>query len=218
MQTKVKQLETRTFRFTHDFLFSVNLALVATLEGNQKPNRFFSLLDSGQESLQYRLNALLRLHPHSQMGAYSAFLFVALAIALAIFLALRVCSMISLIEKLLRAIAAVISLLALPLAWLFVSYMTERLPQPLSQHHIAFMELAAVTALVVYIGRKPEAPRWPAVFLLILYFSFWYVFISGGPYFWRDPFKLIFSIAGLSASYVGIISRHRSTPSPSSMA
>src|SRR5258707_932820 len=58
-------------RYAHEFLFSLNVALVAKLEGNQEPNRLFSFFDSGEISLQSKINGFLHLHPHHAGGAKS---------------------------------------------------------------------------------------------------------------------------------------------------
>jgi hypothetical protein len=55
-------------RLVHGFLFSLNISLVVRLGTAQTSS------SSLETSLQAWINAMLNLHPHSNMGGYTAFL------------------------------------------------------------------------------------------------------------------------------------------------
>jgi hypothetical protein len=77
-------------RYIHEILFCLNLALVLKLEGNQKPNKFFSFLEAGESLLKFKINASLHLHPHDAFGAHLAFLLLTVVLASLLFAVLQV--------------------------------------------------------------------------------------------------------------------------------
>jgi hypothetical protein len=197
----------RQSRYAHAFLFSLNLALVFKLEGNQRPNRFFSFFENGEASLQIKVNALLHLHPHNAVGANTAFLILALALAALILLILTVLLRLPSFERLFRSTAGAISLIALPVAWLCVSQLLG-VPAPLPNppNVLLYAELiGAVATAILYLYAKWPAPAWLSVVLLGVHFGFWNWIVSGGPYFWRDPFRLVFPLVGLAATLLWAI-------------
>jgi hypothetical protein len=204
---KNQPLQTSFLRRVHEFLFSLNLALVVMLEGNQKPNRVFSLLESTELPLQLRINGSLHLYPHDRVGANIAFLTLALGLTVLIFLLLRASSTTSFVTEFLRSIAGFVSLLALPISWLFVAhllgppFMTSNPPPAL-----LLLELAVVIvcAILYAYGRWP-IPAWFTIALLALHYTLWGWIVSGGPYFWHDPFTLIFPIAGFCSSTIWVL-------------
>jgi hypothetical protein len=187
-------------RHAHELLFSLNLALVLKLEGNQKPNRLFSFLDFGEVSLQFKINGYLHLHPHHAVGANTAFLILALGPALLIFLVLRVLSRATIIEHLFRSAAGIVSLTALPIAWLVVTYVLG-VDSPIRvTTSLFYLELCAVVlCAVLYVTAKWPAPKWLSFLLTALHFAFWSGVVSG-PYFWLAPFSVIFPAAGFFAT------------------
>ncbi len=189
-------------RYAHEFLFSLNVALVAKLEGNQEPNRLFSFFDSGEISLQSKINGFLHLHPHHAVGANTAFLILALGMALCIFLVLRIASRTRVTEQLVRTAAGIVSLLVLPIAWLSVTNLlgaASGLPNP--SHPLLWLELLIVTVCaVLYLDARWPFPQWFGLLLLAVHFGFWNWIVSGGQYFWRDPFRLAFPLAGFAAT------------------
>ncbi len=198
----IQPRETSYPRYVHEFLFSLNIALVAKLEGNQKPNKLFSLLDSHEVTMQLKINAYLHLHPHHQVGANSAFFAIALSLALCIFLVLRISSSTYLSRQFLRTVAGFLSLLALPASWLYVAHLLgsfSLLPNP--PYALLLLELLSVTVCAaLYLYSKWPLPAWGTIALLLLHYSFWNWLVSGGPLFWRDPFRLIFPMAGFCSS------------------
>lgn len=147
---KIHETQTSYLRYAHEFLFSLNIALVAKLQGNQKPNRFFFWVDTGESSLQSKLNSHLHLHPHSPIGANLAFVVLALGMALCLFLLLRVLSSTVLVGRFLRSAAGIVSLLFLPVSWLCVTQLIPVLPPlPNPPHTLLVLELLAVSAFAV---------------------------------------------------------------------
>ncbi|SRR5216683_2577431 len=195
-------MRTSYLRYLHEFFFSLNIALVAKLEGNQKPNKFFSLLESGESSLRLRINTYLHMHPHSDIGGNTAFLALTLGLALCIFLLLRISSRTSLTKKLLQ-LAGLVSLFALPASWLYVTqFVGSTTPSANLLRGLLLPELLAATICgAVYMYGRWPLQVWGSVALLVLHFSYWDA-VCFGPYFWRAPFQSLFAIAGLCSSLV----------------
>jgi hypothetical protein len=189
-------------RHAHEILFCLNLALVFKLEGNQSPNGFLSLLDFGEITLQSRINSYLHLHPHHAFGANTAFLLLVLVLASLMFVLLRVLLASSLIARVFNSVAGVISLVALAIGWLCVAGrigVTPPLPNP--PHWLLYLELVAVAGCaVLYFAGTWRIPVWLTIVLLALHFAYWGFIVSGGPYFWREPFRLVFPVAGFFAT------------------
>jgi len=192
-----ESMSTGHLSYFYQFLFALNIVLVAILEGNQRPNRLFSVLEYGEAGLGTRVNAFLHLHPHSNVGANGAFFVYALVWATCLFLLLRITSGTHLAQRFLRSLGGIVSLLALPLSWLYVSHLLgwdsflPGLPRGL-----LFLELlAAIVCAVMYLRATWSLPIWGSVALLTLHFAFWDT-VCFGPYFWRAPFQSIFAIAG----------------------
>lgn len=187
--------------FSRDFFFSLNIALVAELLGNQRPNWFFSNSEYGESSLALRMNALLHLHSHSTVGANAAFFVFAFAWAICLFVLLRISSRAPLVQTSLSSIAGVVSLLMLPLSWLFISHSIGSdsvLSGP--PWVLLFIELSIATVCaVMFMSTKWFPPRWVGIPLLVLHFAFWEA-VCFGPYFWRAPFQSIFAIVGFCAA------------------
>ena len=189
-------------RYIHDFLFCLNLALVLKLEGNQKPNKFFSFFESGESLLQSKINASLHLHPHHSFGANLAFLLLALVLALLLFVVLRVLLTSSFLKNVFHSTAGVISLIALPVGWLWVSRLIGiAAPLPNPPRWALYLELSAVAAYaVLYSVGRWVLPLWLTMTLFAVHFGYWDFLVSRGPYFWLDPFSLIFPFVGLLAT------------------
>src|SRR5437867_799021 len=121
-------LKTGYLNYFHEFLFALNIALIAKLQGSQKPNRLFFFLESGQMSLQQRINALFSLHSHSSLGGNTAFIIYALAWGLCLFLFLRIFSKTHVLQRFLTDLAGIFALLALPASWLYVTHLLRQSP------------------------------------------------------------------------------------------
>jgi hypothetical protein len=188
-------------RHIFEFLFSLYIALVAKLMGNQKPNWFFSRLEYGEASVGPRMNAFLHLHPHSAVGLNGAFFVYAFAWAMCLFLLLKISSGTALAQRLLSSLGGIVSLLVLPLSWLYVSRLfgwTSFLPT--LPQGVLFLELLAATlGAVMYLRAHRSLPIWGTAALLALHFVFWDA-ACFGPYFWRAPFHTIFVIAGFCSA------------------
>jgi hypothetical protein len=196
---------TRTdyLRYAHEFLFSLNIAFLAKLQGNQKPNKLFSFLDSAEFRIQLKINAYLNLHPHSHVGGYTAFFALAFGLALCIFLLLRIFSNTSLAKEFLRCAAGFMSLLALPISWFYVTQVLGPVPFSLNlPRPWLISELILIIACaVLYLLAKWSLPMWSGVLLLALHFGFW-GWLALGPFFWRYPFWVVFPMAGFCSSLV----------------
>ena len=200
-----KNQPTRTgyLRYAHEFLSSLNIALVANLQGNQKPNKLFSFLDSAEFRMQLRINAYLHLHPHSHVGGYTAFFVLSLGLGLCIFLLLRISSNTFLAREFLRSGAGFMSLLALPISWFYVIQVLGPVPFYLNlpRPWLVSELILIVACAVLYLLEKWPLPKWSGVVLLALHFGFWGC-VALGPYFWHDPFWVIFPMAGFCSSLV----------------
>jgi hypothetical protein len=178
--------------FEHRVLFSVNVALVLKLEGNQLPNRFLSFLDFGEAFLQTKVNGLFQLHPHHAVGANTAFIVLALGLATLMLLILTVLLRLPSFERLSRSTAGIISLVA----WLCVSKLLG-IPEPLPNppHVLLYLELIAASACaVLHLCAKWPTPNWLSLVLLAVHFGFWNWIVSGGPLLAR-PISSRFSLS-----------------------
>lgn len=189
---------TNPLGIAHEFLFSLNLGLVARLV------MAYANYYHTEATLKLWFNRKLGLHPHSDVGGNAAFLLLALEITLSILLLLRVFSRTSAIRAFLQYVAGIVSALALPFSWLYGAHLYEPLPgAPNPPHALLLLELAAVTVCaVLYLLSMWPLPGWGGVLLLLLHYGFWGWLFLGGPYFWLDPFKLLFPLTGLCSSLV----------------
>lgn len=182
------QASPQRIRYVHEFLFALNIALVAQLEGNQKPNRVFGLLEWGEIRLQLRIAERLNLHPHSYFASNVAFVICSLASALVMFLLLRLASRTLVTQRLLR-FAGILSLVALPASWLYSTYLIGWwfivLPTRLLLLLIAELLLATVCGIAYLYGKWP-LPAWANIILALVHFAFIQT-VCFGPYFWLGP-------------------------------
>jgi hypothetical protein len=189
-------LRLNRYRFVPEFLLSLNLALIVEWADAQA-----SLSGATALSITSWINRSLHLHPHSNIGGYTSFYIIALAGGLAIFGVLRLLSLVPLIEKVILSVAGLVSLLALPCAWLSFRYCfpgffrgQAALPDP--PHLWLFIELlaSAAGALLFLRGKRPG---WIAGGgLLTAHFALWGWLFLGGPYFWLAPGRLIIPVVG----------------------
>jgi hypothetical protein len=206
-----KALGAKQLRYAHEALFALNLALVLKLEGNQVPNRFFSVLDFGEASLQSRINRYFQLHPHSAVGGNIAFIVPALVLALLLFALIRIAVASSLIRKVFVSAAGIVSLIALPVVWLSVVRLIGVAPPlPNPPHLLLYFELFTATACAfLYLYAYWPIPGWVSIAMLAVHFGFWDWIISRGPYFWLNPFSLIFPLTGFFATLLWAITVSR---------
>jgi hypothetical protein len=138
----------------------------------------------------------------SNVGENAAFLVYALVWATFIFLVLRISSGTPLAQRFLISTAGVVSLLALPLSWLYVSHLLgpeSVLPGP--PRVLLFLELLVATVCaVMYLRAKWSLPVWGGVALLVLHFAFWDA-VCFGPYFWRAPIESVVAIVGFCSAF-----------------
>lgn len=200
-------------RYTYELLFALNLAFVAQLEGNQKPNRLFSFLEWGELGLRLKIAEYFHLHAHSDFASGTAFFAYSLGFALLIFLLLRASARAVATQKLLQ-VAGILSLVALPASWLLVAqrmgWWFTLFSASLIYAGVAELVIAMLCA-VAYLHAKWPLPLWGNAALVLAHFAFWQV-VCFGPYFWRGPIQSIVTFSGLfSALAWGIyISQQRS--------
>jgi hypothetical protein len=185
---------TGNYAYFHEFLFSLNIALLLRW---QSARTSFSDLEP---RLTWRINAALHLHLHNSVGGYTAFFALALALALGVFAFASLCAHTSWGEKVLRSIAGVVTLTALPACWLYVTHLFSMRGLPNPPRIWLFLELGvAIACAVLYLLARWPFPAWTSILLLALHFGFWGWLLLGGLYFWRAPAELSFPLAGFCA-------------------
>lgn len=206
---KNQSTHTNYLRYAYELLFSLNVALVGRLAEIEYPLwgfRYWGILE-------YRLEFAIERHiynyshPNSRfvpkdVEGHSAFLFLTLGAALCIFLLLRLFSHTRLAKELLRSVAGIVSLLALPAYWLYVRHLYPNRPDlPNPPRAWLFLELAvAIAAALSYMRGKWRLPDWTGAALVILHHVFWGWLFLGGLYFWHAPFESLFPAVSLCAS------------------
>ena len=177
-----------------DFLISLNLGLITKWQDGSRPVNSLTGLLGGLHELEIKsaVNTFLKVHPHSNVGGYIAFLAVALLWTLFIFVVWRLASLSRLIKNALRPVGGFISLAAIPVAWLLLPPISNLgLPNP--PHGLLTLELLIATVIAgLFVSRNWFVPSWLTVVLLVLHFALWGWLLMGGPYFWLGPFYLIF--------------------------
>jgi hypothetical protein len=105
-------------------------------------------------------------------------------------------------RELLRSVAGMFSLLALPIHWFYVAhlyYQVTDLPNP--PHAWLFLELAVVLVCAVfYLFARWPIPAWGSVALIALHHGLWGWLFLGGPYFWLAPFQTLVPLVSLCSS------------------
>jgi hypothetical protein len=165
--TKEKPVpSTVLMRYTHEFLFSLNLTLLSAL----KLSVFYF-----PYGIQHMINGYLHLHPHSGVGAWTVLLTSALVLALCIFFLLRLLASTSIAEQFLRSIAGIVSLIAMPALWLYYTHLSGQLPGlPDLPRALLLIELvAAIVCATLYLRGKWPVPGWGSIVLLFVHYGFW---------------------------------------------
>lgn len=203
----------RYLHFLHDSLFSLNIALVVRLANAQ--TSLFSL----EPNLQFRINGAFGLNPHSNVGGYSAFFLVAVSLALGILALLWVFSRARFVGEAILSVSGTVSLVALPVGWLYVTHISPVLPGlPNPPRAALLLELAAVIVCsVLYLLARRSYPIWSAVLVLVLHFALWGWLLLGGWDFWLAPIKLVFPFVGFCSclAWGGYVALRRPTFLPS---
>jgi hypothetical protein len=181
-------------RSLHEFLFGLNIGLIWILERNLGSNSFWAL------RLQYKINAYLHLDAHSDVGAYAGSFSLALGIAVGIYLLLSVFARTVLATEILRSVAGIAALCALPGCWFYVLPVIRHPSIGMGKRFWLLAELGgAVSCVFLYLHRKWPIPSWGVVGLLVLHYSFWARMFFGLGVF-LDPRYLVFPLAGLCSA------------------
>jgi hypothetical protein len=189
-------------RYTHEFLFSMNIGLTAMWRETQQ--RGLSSFMLREIYLEFKVNTWLHLYPSSNVGGYIVFFALALSLALCICLLLRLLSQTFLANWFLRSVAGPVSLIALPACWFYVSRVfgvLPGLPDPPGIWLLLEMAMAVVCAMLYLYGKWP-LPEWISIALVAVHFSFWHWLVTGGPYFWRLPAELALPITAFCSTLV----------------
>jgi hypothetical protein len=173
-------------RYVHECMFSLNLAsaIIASvfLDG---PTSVVSALFRMEISVQ----RVLHIHQTDLHLGYWAFFLPATALALCIWLLLRLTSNTRLAREMLRSIAAFAALALPAVYWLCARYEERRRYgwNPL-QAIQTYELLAALVLLSLYLANKRPIPLWSSALIVVLHFSFW---------FWQfGPYSLLLGFGG----------------------
>jgi hypothetical protein len=185
---------------TAQFLSALNVTIVLKWISNHAPSHSFLTFATEGEVQRY-VNRVLQVGAHSQIGGWFSYLLVVTLIGLFIFTCIRLLARTDVGAAILFPITGIVSLVALPMGWLYVAVATPRdsgLPNiPL---FIAILEILVVMAgWFLFIGEKQSLPKSVSLLLLLLHFVFWGWLSIGGLYFWLDPLRLIYPAAGIAA-------------------
>lgn len=180
----------RYLEISHDFLFSLNIALLVRLVNAQ------TSLSTLEPDFTFRINAALGLNPHMYFGGYIAFFVLALGLASALYVLLWILA--SFVSTFFRSSYGFVSMTALPLTWLASTTIHQVLPGlPNPPRAWLLLELVAVVICsVLFLVRRWPLPDWASVALLAMHFVFWGWLFMGGIYFWLAPTKLVFPLVG----------------------
>jgi hypothetical protein len=200
-----RQTHTDLGGYLRQIFFTLNLALIAKLWGNQRPNKVFSYLDFHEFAIQLKINSSLHLAPHNNVGANAAFLILTFGLSLCIFLLISFLATILPTKSFLKY-SGIVSLTLLPISWLFVSRLLDGVSSfsVLSNGMLLLETLAIAFCGIAFWNGKWNLPAWASIILLAAHFGFWHV-ICFGLYFWRSPFQSIFATVGFCSSLLWAI-------------
>jgi hypothetical protein len=162
----------KTARWIHEAFFSLNLAFVImALVFDYAPRSLISHLNR----LESAVNGLLQIRQTDFITGYWAFFLPGIALALCIWLLLRVLSRTQLTAEILRSGAGVAAVSAPPLWWLCTTYMrTQRYGwTPLAAFQFYELALALFCVSMYLYGRWP-IPAGGSVLILLLHYAFWF--------------------------------------------
>jgi hypothetical protein len=199
----------RYLRYAHELLFSLNIALVARWAEVRHPVWGFYYWDVLEYRIEFAIEKIIYTfsHPNSRfvpkdVEGHTAFLLLALGLALCIFLLLRLFAHTVLANESLRSVAGFVSLLALPTFWLYITNLNPQPPGlPNPPRALLFLELAVTIATALfYLRGKWFLSKWSVAALIIFHHALWGWLFLGGVYFWHAPFEALFPGVALCAS------------------
>ena len=178
-------------QYAHEFSFSLNIALCAKFAASS------SFRWNSELGFWEIINRYLHLHPHSDAGYWIAFFFFAFVAALFLCFLLRISSHARLTQELLRTVAGIASISAVPACWLYTTQLSPQphgLPDP--PRNLLFLEVGVIlvfTFLLLFWWHRTASQ---SISVLLVHFGFWTWLFVGGWRFWRDPFKVVFPLVG----------------------
>ena len=186
----------RSQRYLAEILFSFSSGLL--LEWLQQATS----LSPWNLRVQLWIARHLRFLPPHDVSSKVEFLDQAVAFSLCVFLVVRLLSIKAITARLSSKALAVISAVLFPACWLYVTHLSPQLPGLANPpRSLLLLEIAAVLLCsFTFLSSRRQMPTWAGVAIFLLHFSFWTWLFLGGPYFWRDPFKLMFPLTGLLSS------------------
>ena len=183
----------------NDFFFLLNLVLFYSLAEIQR----LSYLGSFESKLKGMLNTFLHLDLHNELGGLLAFYSVVLFGAGVLFLLLRFVPTSNVLARIPYYCAGIVALSSLPsfLLWEASKYDTSlHVPS-------AFVWAELLVALIcasLFMTSYLRAPSLLILTLTILHFGFWSWLFLDGPYFWRQPSKLVFPFVSLVSTLIWV--------------
>lgn len=161
-----------TIRWVHEAFFSMNLAFVLmALVFDYAPESFISHLNR----LEFAVNRLLRIRQTDFITGYWEFFLPGIALALCIWVLLRLLSHTHLTSEVLRSVAGFVAVGAPPMWWLCATYTRTRNYGWTPLAAIQFYELAlSLFYIGVYLYSKLNIPAWGNLLILLLHYAFWF--------------------------------------------
>lgn len=188
----------RAWRYACEFAFGMYLAFLLRLE--LEPTgllRFVEFVSATK--LQVAINSQLHKGPESQVGAWWAFYVLATALGVIIFLLVEAISIAPLGRRLLVFAIGPLTVLLLPLHWLYNSgILIYAIALPNPPHVWLWLELVTAVSCAIFYAVSPKGWHiWAGVTLLVLHFNLWGWLFLGGASLWRGGFECAFPLLGL---------------------
>jgi len=161
----------KSIRRVHEAAFSLNVALVLMAFVLQYAP---SSLISNLNRLEISVNRMMHIRQTDFITGYWSFFLPGIALALCIWVFLRVFPRAKFTRRILRSEAGFIAVGAPALWWLCATYSQSHRYGWSPFSSIQFYELlAALFCIILYLYRRRSVPNWGAIFILLLHYAFW---------------------------------------------
>jgi hypothetical protein len=161
-------------RYLHEVLFSLNVAFASmTIMSATSPHvtRIFSRMESST-------NLFLGIRQTDYIRGYFAILIPSLILALALWAALRLSRRTRLTREILRSVAGIVALFALPAFW-FYAFQSYGWPFGWPYREAPFELSAALVCVWLFLKGKWPARWWLGVLFLVGHYTFFWIRIGG---------------------------------------